>query len=217
MKYPMILASAIAAISTTSLVSIVPLGAREKFYPGWESHTIKMMAFEGCMFDYGFGMQESAAEKNRYWKSLGSRVTSEMEEEFSSVKGWEDKYNDAINDMTAVCHEAARRIEPGIFKIDYTKGGKRHWISKAMLSIAFKECIQSDSSLTTKLKDKLLLAYGANKEDIKNVVLREKHATYSGFNFSGTLRDYGAGSAKCKEYLQSLRRLQKQDNYILNP
>lgn len=205
-------AACASALLINAALQLTPALARTNFYPGWEKDTAKTIAFDGCMFDYGFGMQESAVEKNRHWKSLGSRVTSEMMEEFSSIKGWEDKYNDAIKDMTAVCHEAARRIQPGIFRIDYTKGGKRGWKNQAVVDIAYRNCLESDPMMTKERIDSLQFGAGANPYDMKNIELREKRTkgTLLAMDIPGSIKELGAGSDKCKKLLAGLSHNRKQ-------
>ena len=118
--------------------------------------------------------------------------------------------------MTEACYSAAKRIDPSRFKIDYKKGGKHGWILKSMLTIAFKNCLESDSTLSKKHIQLLADSYGGNAEDIKNVRLREKYNT-SKMNISGVLRRYGAGSKKCRDIINDLPRSGRQSNYILHP
>ena len=121
-------AVASALVATTAISTSASI-AGEEFYPGWESDTIKMMAFEGCMFDYGFDMQEQANERRRYRESLSNKdIDIEMMVAFETKHpDWKARYNSTIAGMTEPCHQAAKIIEPSIFRIDYTKGGKRGW------------------------------------------------------------------------------------------
>lgn len=201
-----------AALTVTAAISPSPSPAGEEFYQGWKSDTIKMMAFEGCMFDYGFDMKESATERNRYWKLLGSRVKEEMEEELSSKEGWKDKYNNAISKMTKVCHEAAKRIDPNIFRIDYTRGGRHGWKTAAVVDIAHRDCLESDPMLTKSKIDDLQINSGANPFDMKNIELREKRTkgTLLIMDIRRSIKELGAGSDKCKKLLAGLSHNKRQ-------
>ncbi|UPH90527.1 hypothetical protein [Synechococcus sp. NB0720_010] len=197
---------AASAIVMCASLPMLPAYGNSKFFLGWEKDTAKVLAFDGCMFDYGFGVKEAQPEANRHWKSLGSKVTWEMQEELSGQIGWKEKYNDAIKGMTEICHRAANRLAPGIFRIDYTKGGRHGWKTEALVSIAFRSCLESDPMLTKDKIDRLQSDSGENRHDIKNLQLREQRIKGSplSWNIPDGIKRMGAGSAKCMKLLAGL-------------
>ena len=203
------IASVILVSAALPLLPMPAFGSTD-FYQGWEKDTAKTMAFEGCMFDYGFGVKESLPERNRYWKSLGSKVTWEMQEELSSYSDWKARYNQAIKSMTEACHEAAKRLDPTIFRIDYAKGGRHGWKTQAIVDIAHRNCLESDPMLTKAKIDNLQFGAGANPYDMKNMQLREARLGGSLFDKPRTIKELGAGSSKCKKLLAGLSHNQNK-------
>ena len=196
------------ALATTTAISSSPSIAIEGFYPGWENDTIKARAFEACMFDYGFNLGESAPEVIKYRKSLSDNdIDHEMMIAFENKNpDWKSRYNLAISEMTEVCYQAAKRLDPSIFKIDYTKGGKHGWKTKAVVDIGMRTCLETDPAMTKSRIERLQASAGANPYDIRNIKLREQRTkgTLLVMDIPSAIKDWGKDSARCKKLLAGL-------------
>ena len=187
----------------------------EKFFPGWEDQMMKINAFRGCMIDYGVDFSkwgnEFAAFLERH--QLMKVDEWEMGDRLSKYPDFDQRYNKTIKIINEDCYQAANRMNPGIFRIDYNIGGKRGWRTHSALLVSFAECLESDPRFTPDLKVKLLADYRDSSKmrptlhDLENIRLRKDPLGID--DLSSARKTYGAGTKRCNDKLFSLANMYK--------
>ena len=193
-----------------------------KYFPGWEHQMMKINAFRGCMLDYGVDFSKWGDEYKAFWRRHQLKVDEwEMGSRLSKYPDFDERYNKALTIINEECYQAANRMNPGTFRIDYRKGGKRGWRSHAAQVISFTECLDSDPRFSTSLKKKLVNEWinaGEMKptpHDMKNIRLRIDPLGVSDISTAREVN--GAGTKRCSKILSEIANLYKLDDQNGNP
>ena len=156
-----------AAAANPSSYPVMPmcLGECGGAYPAFNSqeykNALKGFAFSECLNDYDTPYEKRWTEEKAYFDTIGTNgndVRGVSNGRFRKID-FIHEINPLLKSISTKCYESARKLGTQMPFIDYSRGAKMGWYDLAIVSIRAKQCLSSDSSLSTNQINQYMASY----------------------------------------------------------